>query len=235
MQINHIASGSKGNCIVVGDGHSKLMLDAGLSYSKLSREVRFSEMAGVFITHAHGDHSKAVPELLRRGVKVCMSQGTADGLGFDAGVTIVEHAKQIRVGSWFVMPFDAVHDANEPLGFLFQSRQTGEKGVYLVDSGYVKYDFSGVHYILIEANYSETLLEKSGDKKWLKERIRTNHLSLDDLITFFDTSDMSKAEEIWLLHLSSRNSNEAEFKDTIQRRYGVPVYTISDNKKQVVV
>ena len=235
MEINHIASGSSGNAILVDDGESKLLLDAGIGYSEIAREVRPSQLAGVLITHEHKDHCKAVPELLRRGVQVWMSKGTSDQLIEDSAPyipLILSGLKQVDIGTWTVLPFNVEHDVAEPLGFLIQSNVTGKKAVYIVDSGFVEYDFSGVSHWIIEANYSEQLLHESDDKEWLKDRIRRNHFSLDDLKRFFRDSDLSQTEEIHLVHLSNRNSHEELFKQEIQRQTGCPVYTISDSSRK---
>lgn len=241
MQINHIASGSDGNCILVDDGHSKLVLDAGLSYNKLARKVRFSEVAGVLITHCHQDHCKAAEELARRGVDIYMSMGAWTAINPEYVVlqpTILEYDEldgqkyyhQHQIGSWFVKPFAAIHDTPEPLGFLFQSTETGAKGLYIVDSGFIQYDFKGITHFLIEANYSEPLLEAGPYDDYLKDRVRQNHFSLENLKKFLRTSDLSKTEEIYLLHLSDANSDEQQFKNEIERLTGVPVYTISDKR-----
>ena len=234
MLINHITSGSKGNAIIVDDGESKLLLDAGIRYKDVARWIRPTDLAGVLVTHEHQDHAKAVHELARRGLHVCLSRGTADELEVDknSNARIIEHLQQFEAGSWIVVPFDVIHDSAEPMGFLFQSTATGEKGVYIVDSGLVGYNFSGVTHWLLECNYSERLLEDGPYEDYLKDRVRRNHFSLEDLKTFLGDSDLSETEEIYLLHLSSANADEELFKKYIQRLTGKPVYTISDNENK---
>lgn len=223
MKIDVIASGSSGNCISVDDGHSTLILDAGLSYRNLARHVRFSEVSAVLVTHAHADHSRAIAELLRRGVPVYTSAGCGEKLGHRPTVTL-SHGQEVRVGSWSVMPFDAVHDTPEPLGFMAHSNRTGERILYLVDSSYVKWDFPGLTHILIEVNYAEDLLSNGPYNEQLQQRVRQNHFSLDNLKTFLRTTDLSKLEEIYLLHLSDANSDEGRFVSEIQSLTGVPTY-----------
>lgn len=235
MEINHIASGSSGNAIIVGDGETRLLLDAGISYKKIARWIRPTKLAGALITHCHQDHCKAVPELVRRGVQVYASKGAWEGMVDDCPMHIMrvlQHGEERTVGTWKVLPFDVIHDTPEPMGFLIQSTVTGKKAVYIVDSAYVQYNFSGVTHWLIECNYSEELLEEGPYEDYLKERVRQNHFSLEDLLRFFFDSDLSETEEIYLLHLSDANSDEEAFKDGIQRLTGVPVYTISDSPRK---
>lgn len=227
MLINHLTSGSDGNAIIVDDGETKLLLDAGVSYKKLAKWIRPTSLAGILITHEHMDHAKAAEELLRRGADVYMSNGTAEALGLNG--YWIGHLQQVEIGSWILLPFDVEHDSAEPMGFLVQSKVTGEKAVYIVDSGYVGYNFEGVSHWLIECNYSEPLLEEGPYEDYLKDRVRKNHFSLEDLKTFLGDSDLSQTEEIYLLHLSNTNSDEELFKSEIEKLTGVPVYTISDS------
>ena len=224
MKINHIASGSSGNCILVEDGQSKIVFDAGLSYNKIKNRIKFSEVSAVFISHEHGDHSKAVPELLRRGVRVFASLGTASALK-QPEIEPMAHGNQVKAGSFYVKAFDTIHDAEEPLGFLFQSMVEG-KGIYIADSAYVQYDFKGITHFVIECNFAEDLLEEGKDPGFLKNRIRNTHFSFERLQEFFELSDLSKAEEIHLVHLSDRNSHAERFVDEIQKQTGIPTYVL---------
>lgn len=223
MIIKTIASGSAGNAIYVSDGEGSLLLDAGIPYSKLCKAVRLSILDGILITHCHFDHSKAVPELIRRGLAVYMSKGTAEALDINI-YNQATHLIPIETANWKILPFDTQHDAPEPLGFLFQSRNTDEKLVYIVDSFRVDYGFKGVTHYLIEANYSDELLQKSSYHEALKNRIRKNHFSIGALKDFLKQSDLSKTKEIHLIHLSRNNADEAVFMREIESQTGVPVY-----------
>ena len=223
MNIQIIASDSKGNATLISDGYTNILLDAGIPYSKLSKAVKLSKVDGVLISHEHADHCKAVYELLRRGTNVYMSYGTRKALMAFNAVT-VKHLEQFHIGTFTVLPFDLVHDVAEPLGFLLYSNKTKKKAVYIVDSGYVNYEFKGITHFLVEANYREDMLAKSDYHEAVKSRIRKNHFSIDSLKQFFKESDLSKAEAIYLLHLSSANSDESVFVREIEQTAGVPVY-----------
>lgn len=228
MQIKVISSGSHGNAITVSDGFSTLLLDCGLPYSKLARQVKCSEIAGVLVSHEHLDHARAVPEMIRRGVEVYMSRGTALKVDLRLGIPVtyrmLNSLVELQIGTWKVLPFNVIHDAAEPMGFFFESIKTGKRGVYIVDSAYVDFDFPKVTHWLIEANYQEELLESGPYEEYLKDRVRQNHFSLENLKVFLRTSDLSQTEEIWLLHLSDSNSDEAVFVEEIQSLTGVPTY-----------
>lgn len=72
MDIRPIASGSSGNAYWISDGKTPLLLDAGIPMKaiQIGCGFRVRELGGCFITHCHGDHSKAAKDLLRYGVDV---------------------------------------------------------------------------------------------------------------------------------------------------------------------
>lgn len=226
MKINKIASGSAGNAIELYDGSGRLLLDAGIAFSKLSKKTILTHIDAILISHEHLDHSRAIPELLRRGFHVYMSRGTAEALGVsDIDATrIIEPERQIQIGDWLVVPFPVEHDAAEPMGFLIESLYSSEKLIYVVDTCRIDYDFKGITHWLVECNFSEDLLKSGTYKDWLKERVKNSHMSLENLVTFLTTSDMTESKEIHLLHLSDANSDEKKFVDFIQRKTGIPTY-----------
>ena len=230
MEISIIASGSSGNAYRVSDGVSTLLLDAGIPYSEIQSALHYrtSELTAVLITHSHKDHSKAAAEIAARGVCVYLSRGTADACKLIGHrLKIVEALKEITVGSFNVLPFDVQHDAPEPLGFLITSRTTREKLLYFTDTYYLKYTFRGLTHIIGECNYSPALVDRSIEEgripAELATRLMKSHMSIDRFEDFLRANDMSKLEEIYLVHLSENNSDPQAFKERIQRLTGVMV------------
>jgi phosphoribosyl 1,2-cyclic phosphodiesterase len=140
---------------------------------------------------------------------------------------IIKAKEQFNIGSWTVLPFDTRHDAEEPLGFLL-ANQDREKLLYATDTYYIKYKFSGLTHIAIECNYSLDILRTNvangSIDPVLKNRILKSHFSLENVKEFLKANDLSKVQEIWLLHLSEQNSCEKRFKREIQSLTGKPVY-----------
>lgn len=82
--------------------------------------------------------------------------------------------------------------------------------VFLTDLVYSKYLFPSVNNWLIEANYDEELVNSSNG--FLSQRIVNSHLSLQNCIKLLQANDLSKTNNVVLIHLSERNSNAKEFK-----------------------
>lgn len=229
MKITPISSSSKGNAILIDDGKTKCLLDAGVSFKKLQKRLpcRISDIGFCLITHSHGDHVASVPELMRRGVTMYSSEGTWGNLIGELQrwpARACYHKLSFTEGSFEVLPFNVKHDVQQPFGYLIRSHETGEHLVYAVDTGRMWFTFMGVTHFLIEANHcADTLWESDIDEK-LKERIANNHLSFQRLSQYLRDTDLSKAKEIHLLHLSNANSNEKQFVRDLQREFGLPVY-----------
>jgi len=226
ISITPFASSSRGNCYGLTDGTTPLLLEAGVPVRKLRRLATISKIAGCLVTHNHGDHAVAVKDLTRAGISCYMSAGTAEAIGVsNHRVRPVAALKQFTIGSWKILPFEAVHDAAEPLSFLLQSGQ--DKVLFATDTAYIKHRFKGLTQIMIECNYHYPSLIKSIESGYVtisqKNRLLKSHLSLDNVVEFLKANDLSAVQGIWLLHLSDSNSDEQHFKKTIQELTGKPV------------
>ncbi|AGK52006.1 MBL fold metallo-hydrolase [Bacillus sp. 1NLA3E] len=226
IEITALASSSKGNCYRVTDGHTPLLLECGINYREVQKgfDFRLSEVAGCLVSHEHGDHCKAVKDVLKAGIDCYMSAGTAQGIGVNHHrIKKVEAKKQFMLGSWTILPFDVQHDVSEPLGFLLVN-QSGEKLLFATDTYYIKYRFQGLTHVMCECNYSREILIQNiingSVPKVMKKRLERSHFSLEDVKDFLLSNDLKKVQEIWLLHLSDSNSNADQFKREIQELTG---------------
>ncbi len=230
IEIRSLGSSSAGNAYRISDGHTPLLLEAGLRYKDIQRALAFrvSGLAACLITHEHGDHSAAVKDLIRAGVTVYTSKGTADALGISGHRVQHVTAKQpFTIGTWTIMPFETEHDAAEPLGFLLAS-SAGGKLLFATDTYFIRYRFSGLTHVMVECNYSLEILRRNVvDGRvpvLLKNRVMKSHFSLENVKDFLRANDLSQVREIHLLHLSDSNSDEEAFKQEIMALTGKPIY-----------
>lgn len=230
ISIKALASGSSGNCYKIDDGQSSLLIEAGIPIQEINKGLNFklNEISACLITHEHFDHSKSISDVIAAGIDCYLSPGTIDVLD-DINpkhhrIHAITARKPITINSWVVKPFDVQHDAKEPIGFLLWSKNTGDKVVYITDSFYSKYVFNQPTYIMVECNYSEEILKKNvaaGKVHPVQEkRLKRSHFSLKNVKDFLRANDLSKVNEIHLLHLSNRNSNARQFKKEIQELSG---------------
>lgn len=231
MEIMPIASGSSGNAYRVSDGETPLLLEAGIPIRaiQVACKFRLRDLAGCFITHCHGDHSKAAKDVMRLGVDVYTGAGTVQACGLQGHrVHVTTPLEQLQVGTFDVLPFDVQHDAPDSQGFLFTSRATGEKLLYFTDTYFVKYTFTGLTHIMAECNFSKEALQRSVAAGYISvdmvPRLMRSHMSLEHLKDMLRANDLSRLQQIYLLHLSANNSDENQMKREIQRLTGAEVY-----------
>jgi phosphoribosyl 1,2-cyclic phosphodiesterase len=165
---------------------------------------------------------------MRAGIDCYMSRGTAEALGVSGHrVNIIKAKQQFRIGTWTILPFETQHDTAEPLGFLL-ANQDREKLLYATDTYFIRHRFQGLTHIMIEANYCMDILKRNVESgavpKELKSRILKSHFSLENVKKLLQANDLSKVQEIWLLHLSEQNSCEKRFKEEVQKITGKPTY-----------
>ena len=222
MQIKVLASGSKGNCYWVSDGITPLLIECGIPFKALQKALDFNtfKIKGCLISHEHGDHSRSAADLVRMGIDVYASTGTIEAIKVAGILPIIANPFTIR--SWIIYPFPIEHDAAEPFGFVLQSGS--ERLLYLTDTPYSHYRFSGLTHLMLECNYSLDLLKDnvlSGEvDRAVKSRVLRSHMGLETLIEMLKANDLSQVVEIWLLHLSDSNSDAEMFKKRVQEATG---------------
>jgi len=232
IEVKVLASGSRGNCYRIDDGSTKIILECGIPIKRIKEGLDFklSEIQGCLISHEHMDHCKAVGDISQAGIDCYLSTGTIKEIADNHRLYLARHVKagnQFKIGTWTILPFATEHDAAEPLGFLLQNK-LGERLVFITDSFYCKYKFTGLTHILLECNYSADILAANVEAGRLpesqKNRLLKSHFSLANVKEFLKANDLSKVQQIILLHLSDGNSDAARFKREIQELTGKPTY-----------
>lgn len=224
MNIKVIASGSSGNCYKIDNGKTALLIECGIPIKKIKEACGFdfSDISGCLITHEHGDHCKAVRDVMAAGIDVYCSDGTADFLDLKGyfHFQVIHPDLELKIGSFKVRAFRVHHDAVEPFGYLITSTATNERLLFITDSYYTEYKFLNLTCIMIEANYSNDAIANAENKN----RILRSHMSIENCIDMLKANDLSKVKQIYLLHLSSKNSDAAEFKRKVQEATGCEVH-----------
>ncbi len=194
MHCTVLASGSKGNCMVVAGSGGTILVDAGLSAKEtLLRMERAGLDAGrveaILITHEHGDHIRGLDVLSRRlGIPVYATGGTlSDFLNNrrTSGKPIASHTcryhDRFSVGGFVIEPFATSHDAAEPCGFII--RDGDLRLGCCTDTGVMTPSMVALlklcDGVVLESNHCPEMLENGPYPESLKRRIRSKrgHLS----------------------------------------------------------
>lgn len=228
IEIKAIASGSSGNCYRVSDGSTALLLDAGIPIYKIQQglDFRLSEIAGALISHEHMDHAKAVPDLAKRGILIFGPPEVAKACACPS-ILSGPPLRRFTLDTWSIAPFQVEHDVT-CYGYLLDSKQTGDRLVYITDAAAVPYTFGQVNYMMIEANYSLHILSRRATggaiKDGLAARIAQSHMDIDGAVDILRGLDPRALKQVWLLHLSDGNSDAEAFRRMAQRATGAEVY-----------
>ena len=232
MDLICLGSSSSGNCYILQNQNEALVIEAGVSLKDVKKAVNFniSKVVGCMVSHEHGDHAKYVKDFLKARINVWMSEETLRNVKYDKSDFLpffAESGSKIKIGGFTVLPFGVKHDAAEPLGFLIKHEEIGLL-LFITDSFYVPYTFTGLTNIMIECNYRMDLLQEGIQSgripNKLRDRTLESHMSIDTCRKALLANDLSKVNNIILLHLSDGNSNAEEFKEDIRLATGKRVH-----------
>ena len=188
LSLLSLGSGSSGNSALVYSENSYILVDAGLSAMQLKKRITESgldpqKLDAVLITHEHSDHIRGL-EVFSKTIDVpvyCNSlthEAIVPTNGSVKAWNIFNSGEPFMVGDINVCGFSVMHDAVDPLGFIFKKN---EKTLgFVSDVGHVTQllleSIKGVHTLFIESNYDEILLQNDNRRPWsLKQRIGSRH------------------------------------------------------------
>ena len=234
MTLHIIGSGSAGNCYLFKPKKGKsLIIDCGINFKEVKKALEFniSSVIGCLQTHSHGDHSKFTNDFIKAGINVYMSRENQKEIGIDShNLIIIEDKKPFCLGDFKIIPFDVKHDV-KCLGFLIEHPESG-KFCMITDTYYCKYTFPGLNNIIIEANYSKEIIDRKfgpeSGREFLRNRILQSHFSLAHCKEMLAANDLSKVNNIVLIHLSDSNSDEIQFQKEVAELTGKNV-TVASN------
>lgn len=237
MELKIISSSSAGNAYILQNDREALLIECGVRFDRIKQALNFnlSKVVACLITHEHGDHCKAVNDVLTAGIKVYASAGTHKAMGtashhraaFTTGLQIA--------GGFQFKAFDVKHDAAEPVGYIIRHAECGNV-LFLTDTYYCEYTFPGMNNIIVEANYCQHILDErlanGSSPAILRDRVIQSHMSIDTCVDLLMANDLKNVNNIVLIHLSDRNSNAEQFRRRVQEATGKTVH-IADNDQVI--
>ena len=218
IRVSVLASGSKGNSMLIDGPEGALLVDAGLSAKELVRRMEFvgadpQRLRAIIVTHDHSDHLRGVRVLAKRLELPVFGTGATLAA---ADLPSVEIKNTVTPGSPFdvagfsVVPFSLPHDAADPVGYVVQG--FGARIGMATDLGsvnsLVRERLAGCDMLLLEFNYDERML-RDGPYPWfLKQRIqgRFGHLSNSHSARLLGELHHPDLQHVFLGHLSETNN-----------------------------
>lgn len=232
MQLKVVGSSSSGNCYILkaSDGEV-LILECGVPLIKVKKALDFSleKISGLVVSHAHDDHARYLLEYQAAGIPCYVNEDTKRSRMGEMqfyNTHVVEAKKRKVIGNFMILPFELEHDVQN-YGYLIHHHESGLI-CFLTDTHYCRYKFNGLNNILVEANFSQQIIDqKLLDGKgslYVRNRVLTHHMELETTKEFLRANDLTKVNNIVLLHLSMDNSNKRQFHGEITALTGKQVH-----------
>ncbi len=217
-------SSSEGNATFVGSRRCGILIDAGVSCKRLvsaleENGISMSAVQGIFITHEHSDHIKALKTLTSKyAVSVFAQPLTAEYLQSSGNISprakLYDITSATDVGGFSVTPFSTQHDTRQSCGYRIHTPD-GKVICVCTDLGKVTKsvheNLKEAEVVLLEANYDYNMLINGPYPYPLKQRILSEHGHLGNSDSGKELKRLvqGKTTRIILGHLS-RHNNTAE-------------------------
>ena len=105
--------------------------------------------------------------------------------------------------------------------------------LFATDCAFIPYRFPNVKHLIIEANYSDEILEQrilSGEENAARrKRLLETHMEIGIAIKGIKKCEPQGIKTITLIHLSSQNGNAKEFQRLVAKSFGIPTYVAKPN------
>lgn len=213
-----LGSGSRGNATVVEADGVRVMVDCGFAVREIESRAQgigleLGSLAGILVTHEHGDHIGGVARLARaHKVPVYLTRGTAAARGDWAGCTLhyISPHSGFAIGALEIQPFPVPHDAREPCQFAFS--HAGRKLGIVSDLGrgtpHVASSLDACDALLLECNHDVDMLARGPYPDSLKRRVGGDwgHLSNAQAAALLRGIDRARLRTLVLTHLSEQNN-----------------------------
>lgn len=221
MKLQILGSSSSGNCYIFKAQNESLIVEAGVRLGDIKKalEWKLSDVVGAIVTHQHDDHAKSISDLANSGIAVFALRETlaAKGLFGKPFTRAIEPMHGYKIGGFKVLPLAVKHDV-PCVAYVIEHAEMG-KAILVTDTVAFPYKIDGINLVLIEANYSDEILNNNiatgAVPVSMRSRLLNSHMELSETIRTLLSQNLSDVDEIVLVHLSSSNSDARLFKQKI--------------------
>ena len=222
IELTTLGSGSKGNSIYIGTGDTKILIDAGLSGTKIENALKdinlsLNDIDAIFVTHEHSDHIDGVGVISRKyNLPVYATEGTWDNMSQKIGKIsnsnkkLVYNNEGILLNDMLIRPFSVPHDAKDPV--CYSVLYNGTKICVATDMGHITKDvIENIRHcsaLVLESNHDVNMLEMGNYPYNLKNRIlgKYGHISNETCGKLLSCVMNDKLKNVFLAHLSQDNN-----------------------------
>ena len=229
MKFNIIASGSKGNATVVNYHNTNILIDMGISLTRLNAGlnefgITVKDLSAAIFTHDHTDHIGGL-KFISPKIMYALEGTLPSSLS-----NVVFINKPFKIGDFEITPIETSHDATNPCAYLIKDKE--ESLFYMTDTGVFLEEclplVKNPTYLIIESNHDIRMLLNTNRTFELKNRIMSDkgHLCNEDSAIAAISIIGDNTKEITLAHLSEEaNTPEValEAYQKIFKHFGVNI------------
>lgn len=218
-------SSSSGNSTFIGTSKRGILIDAGVSAKRLKdalngRGISPETIGGIFITHEHTDHIKAVRVFCSQfGTPVYATCGTLKAME-EEGILNGKFPfyeideKGTEINDMFVSSFSTPHDSNESCGYRIILPDERKIAV-ATDIGHmtdiIRDGIRGCDLVMLESNHDIGMVQNGEYPYYLKRRILSDRGHLSNIACAEEAKELIKSgtTRLFLGHLSRDNNMPA--------------------------
>lgn len=219
MRVCALSSGSSGNCFYIEKENSAILVDVGISASKVIDRMNLlnlnsEKIKAIFVTHEHTDHIIGVDVLARRfNIPIFATKGTISNGFLCSNKGLVNQIKKnetLNIGKLEIESFSKSHKAAEPVSYSISDKD--KVASVITDAGYacgnIADKISMSDFLFLESNHDIKMLENGPYPHFLKKWVASDsgHLSNIQAGLAVLENGNKRLKNVVLSHISMTNN-----------------------------
>ena len=217
MKIKILASGSKGNSSLIICDNTKLLIDIGLSFTRIKSHlelngININDITGLLITHSHSDHIKGLKTFIKEtDIKIYIPKDMYHELEEIVPIDRCTFIEDIfNINDVNIELIHTSHDTDFSVGYIIEYNK--KTLVYVTDTGYINRRYlkkmEDKNVYVIESNHDEAMLMDGPYPRFLKERVISDrgHLSNKTTAGYLKKIVTDNTKCVVLAHISEKNN-----------------------------
>jgi len=228
-----LASGSKGNSVLVRSNSTAILIDAGISVRQILSSLHVlgmdgSQIKAVVISHEHSDHIRSAGAVSRTlHIPLYFTSNTLEVCAHKLGnirgrFEFFEAGSTFEIGNLQIHPFSSSHDATDSCNFYVRCLDKEDRKLGLATdlgkfSRLTTRHLAEATTLILESNHDLKMLME-GPYDWhLKQRVKSSHghLSNDQAVELISLLHHPSLQNLILAHLSEINNSPVIARDTM--------------------
>lgn len=230
IKIKCFRTGSSGNCYLVSNQETNILLECGVNNNLLrnilnNNNLLLTNIDGCLVSHSHKDHAESI-EYVSQYTNCYVNEETLDKYNVFKGTKIVDN-QVFNIKTINCLTFIVKHGETECNAFILNDNDS--LILFATDFNYFQQDLTDFEFneIWIECNYQRNMIQDliSHERdKYLRQP--NTHCELDILINYIlcKKINLNKCNKIVLIHSSEELLDKENARKKVESKFGIPTY-----------